>query len=966
VEVFEQQGRFAECRALCLEKLDWIRAQDDGAGGWECASGRDVGCGDFERLAGNTSHSALLLGCLRSFGLIPSASSPQRIGSTLRECWNRLQQEREVLAGDERLLMEALGGLAENVNAPDSAWLRSFWESWDLPVHTSRAGHALRFQVAAVAVAARQLCFNIRELNVVQWLDCLNDKILQILAALERSLSHRARGAEEPWLEQFVMELLLAEQPPSLSPGFLVLSEFVSDESERSMGRCDLFLLAQRILHLLRIWLCGLQLQYRKKRSRAATPCWSQLMHGHCSIVGCAQAHSWGRTEGDAFAAALRSATAYLETARRLVESSEVEAACRALRREEARSKVLLCLRSCEEELCRSCLPDWHSMGWLSPGSRAGVAAEAARAPLIQRRIDELLGDVRAALRRKALAKPKQWLGIEDVLKAPLVLCPLVDFHGLPSLRQQVRKDTAWALASKMLSIMETLQAENPARAQGEAKRPTYDDLLNFFEMTCEVVQHLEKSWTRPESDNSYPYCPEVVCHLLEQGVVWANVLLTRMSNTTLPESYVRMHLSRYPHLAGLAAQNELPQGRKQKVIDALWTFARAAAIFLEHSGRFENWVKATDPDAQHGTSHCLRLFIIIFSSATINWLRHQRNTNVCEKILRGIGFQHRLRLMNGGSLDLGAGSFPKKLQWLVAGPPRDESATNGRQFDRMTPWVHAVLSDFNNPLVILHRGACSDAPPGWTYGQRHLEFHREDFVKKENLPKLYACLNVSREGPIWEETVESWRPGFVTVSHPPVRRVIVYTPGQEACDFSGLFVANSPLESESSPPEDSHEGGFVLNTDASNEANQEHHFEGDLEAAAALVVEAQTLPLRMVLVLLIALRRIRVRLAATSGPRDVLVRSSLAWLAREQASLQERRIYLRFVVPVLAKSQEETRLNALRQEVGHRAGSPEDKAAIMQVQELLDEMQVMATQFRQKHEQQRVQDGLEEDMRAK
>ena len=65
-------------------------------------------------------------------------------------------------------------------------------------------------------------------------------------------------------------------------------------------------------------------------------------------------------------------------------------------------------------------------------------------------------------------------------------------------------------------------------------------------------------------------------------------------------------------------------------------------------------------------------------------------------------------------------------------------------------------------------------------------------FSLQENLPKLYACLNVSREGPIWEETVESWRPGFVTVSHPPVRRVIVYTPGQEACDFSGLFVANS------------------------------------------------------------------------------------------------------------------------------------------------------------------------------
>ena len=87
---------------------------------------------------------------------------------------------------------------------------------------------------------------------------------------------------------------------------------------------------------------------------------------------------------------------------------------------------------------------------------------------------------------------------------------------------------------------------------------------------------------------------------------------------------------------------------------------------------------------------------------------------------------------MNGGSHDICAGSFPKKLQWLVAGPPRDEAATTGHKFDRMTPWVHAVLSGLNNPLVILHREACSDSPPSWTYGQRHLEFHREEFVKEE------------------------------------------------------------------------------------------------------------------------------------------------------------------------------------------------------------------------------------------
>ena len=34
----------------------------------------------------------------------------------------------------------------------------------------------------------------IRELNVVQWLEHLNDKILEVLAALEGSLSYRPRG----------------------------------------------------------------------------------------------------------------------------------------------------------------------------------------------------------------------------------------------------------------------------------------------------------------------------------------------------------------------------------------------------------------------------------------------------------------------------------------------------------------------------------------------------------------------------------------------------------------------------------------------------------------------------------------------------------------------------------------------------------------------------------------------------
>ena len=94
-------------------------------------------------------------------------------------------------------------------------------------------------------------------------------------------------------------------------------------------------------------------------------------------------------------------------------------------------------------------------------------------------------------------------------------------------------------------------------------------------------------------------------------------------------------------------------------------------------------------------------------------------------------------------------------------------------------------------------------------------------------------------------------------------------------------------------------------------------------------------------------LRRVRARreaaaAAAEVGARELLVSSSRAWLLAHNASPRERGRYLYFVVPVLAKIQEEeVALTHLRQELGRPGHSQaKEKEAAMQVQDLLDEMQ--------------------------
>ena len=67
----------------------------------------------------------------------------------------------------------------------------------------------------------------------------------------------------------------------------------------------------------------------------------------------------------------------------------------------------------------------------------------------------------------------------------------------------------------------------------------------------------------------------------------------------------------------------------------------------------------------------------------------------------------------------------------------------------------------------------------------------------QEHLPKLHLYLGV---GSLREWAVQSRKPHHIMVSYPPVRRVIVYTPGSEVCDFRDLLEP-SPLDIRPSQP---------------------------------------------------------------------------------------------------------------------------------------------------------------------
>jgi len=561
---------------------------------------------------------------------------------------------------------------------------------------------------------------------------------------------------------------------------------------------------------------------------------------------------------------------------------------------------------------------------------------------------------------------------LQDLLAAPgaLVFCHLVDYHAVPALGDLLRSRCArWDRSNPARLLLDTYtiaQAASPSGRLAGAQEPKYNDLLNFFHISHNVAIRLCCDWDNfapPDGNTVFPVPPHVVCHLLERVVVWANVLLTRFSNTTLPESYVREHLACHGRLAALAAENSPPYHERHTIFRAWESVLSHASRLLRSPARFRAWVRGHN--ASYGGT-ALRVLTAMFTCGSVNWLRFMRNQHLRHSIM-AISLTTRLEFMNEG-MEFGPSSLPQQLQWLVAGVPRDEAVQvdgSERNFDRLTPWFHSVLSQLGDPFVMLHRSDSQDAPAGWTKANRPLEFHREEFLAYTNPPGkhlriLVECL--SRRGPAWPSE-------WVSLRWPSLRRLVVFRPSRDAstvwCDFSELDRREPAAARINSEEPQEPEAAFVLDKDTRGAGQggsaEDFECEADEQAAAALAIAQRPVPLRIVVQLRLRLRAARKGLAACLSEEERRGRAAEAWLLEAGAGQRQRGCYLREVLPVLQRhySEKDRLYDKLRQKLAQRTDSSEEEVveAANQAADGLDELQALADDFCARHERVPVRD---------
>lgn len=571
----------------------------------------------------------------------------------------------------------------------------------------------------------------------------------------------------------------------------------------------------------------------------------------------------------------------------------------------------------------------------------------------------------RAVLNRRAATRSGKENLQRALLRAPgvLVWCGLVEYHGVPALRSvldRFRKcgdlPAKLNLPSLLLALLE-MQRESIPRLRSTQEAMSYRDLVNRFSFGVEVVRELWKTWNKAKDNQQIFECPpRMLIHLLEESACWAIVLLTQFSNTTLPKSWVQNHLRGSEYLAALAAKNQLPRWPNWRswVINILAEIIQVAADFV-HDQQLPKWAKYHH---ELPAEMALRLYIIIFSCGTINWLRHIRNEKIRTAVKKN--FRDRLALMNRDE-KWSPHSLPQMFQWLVMGPPRGKSVAVmqegeevDREFDQMTPWFHSVMCGLKDELVLLHRQDSHDSPPGWTTGQRPLEFHRFEHIDEKHWNQLKQYENM-------------WPREHVVIRYPPVRKIYVFHPECDACDFSGIHRSTASVAGASG----SHTDTFILDKTANTRDAEE--VKADEAAAVKMAVKEKELSPKVEARMLNWLAAIRARLQKRAPSKfEQLCSTSQSFLAKKGANPMQKVMYFRWVVPILNQIHEDSSLKQLksetlaqkdrmgRQKLDEGEGPMHD---LMEVVEVVEKIENQNEAFGKKYEQRILQEDRLTDL---
>jgi len=932
IEVMENARRFGDCVVLYLERRDWRRAQE--------LHGR------YQQP--DLSLQPALSEKLHLLGLMPSHSRIQRIQTDLFHQMEMHELESCIYQGLEHLH----SWTRLQTEHQKVAHMDKLWKDW-VDKQRSNPGHSLRFLLISFVLCCHGLVSERRPLDshkvfvqemlgkfklLISRLDC-------IFKSLHSSMCTAATLPND--VHQTLKELLLLEQPLCISPDCLVLADVQPERKKPKLSFLEVLHMGQACTILIQLRLHGELLNMCHHYIQRSTPCWSCAAHPSCL---CQEEKPSAQEVEHMLDFMHRS----LDDTQQLLNRKALSEAKKYLG---DASWNLVCtqridqlIEKCQAQMLQAYLPHCFVIAPLPKGTGMPERFKRFLCNLIDLNVQKL----------RAKTSPIQ---LADLLAPPaaILFTPVVDYHGLSDFRRTVQG--SWKTQKEAKWLIETYEiasAASPVGRDESVPAPKYWNLVECVKRTYLIAKHtcdrLTSLFGNGSCDESgrfhtaFSIHPHTLCHLLEQVVVWSNVILTRFTNTTLPQSYVHIHLACHSKLATLAAENPPSKHDRRHVIEQLGTVPKLVADILKHQTHFRRWLK------EHSCGHAetlLRFITAMLACGSINWLKHIRHDKIRLGITELDQLQGFLKLMNDGGR-FGHASLPKELQWLMLLLPRDkrvDTVHGERGFDQMSPWLHSILADLRNPYVILHRSDTQDAPPGWTSGRHGLRFQMGDFLP---LDKSGSFKRVREE--VLGADADIWPQNWVNVKIPAVPMFVVYKPGT---DKPGCCFESFTADTTESPITDPLISDSIFELDKSGAHGPVEEVTLDDKAAVEFLVVGRLLRPRFVTMIKKILRRVRRRLSAQLDPKQVFHHSVDLWLRSSNATVEQRQGYHKHVVPVLhfiggenahMYSNLRSMLSSPPQNLARKEKTCADAV------DWLIELDLVAREYRQKHDRQLVE----------
>ncbi|CAE8627439.1 unnamed protein product [Polarella glacialis] len=791
LEVWASRERYDECAALCLERRLWQQAR------------RYYKEAKKPSMVQRLELLEKLSGMLQGGGLFPSPGQLEQLltGSEGPDLLRKeeLQALRGVLdhkssskkAGLEQrcvvgCLVHLQIGIAAGPGTARRASLQAAWEVWASGPHSSSPGHALRLGGFALLAMSREFVLQGQDpLAASRDFQRLSSDFkacrswLLELRGLGRVGPAASRGSQKEARqsagsrEALVGEWLLAEQPESVRPEFLVLTDCQPEKSESiRLSRDEMLRLAGNWSYLFEATLCRAWLEVCEAHVRRLVPCWQHLSGHGCHSQKGGQCSRWhGKQDPKLAGSAVRLLWEAAREAARVLQSSDLEQAKTRLGK-----RAVDALGGAKAWEAARALPQ-QSIGFLVARLKA-LTPESPTLALDTDLTDEELADLAseaASSLLEALRSKRRPPDLQEAV-AVLSLSPFGRF-GRPSGALDLRNQVVFDL----LGMLDKT-AENPvtmfAKSYLDSARPTgYASLQHLFVANCNVSSKIFSFWNDEKSRRTlfFPIKPAAVCFLLERVLVWASVIITGFDNTLLPMSFVKAHLAYTGDLAVYATQNQADRVRSdqqgKKVLSLIVEFVRS---FLHWDLALKEWL---DKHKAPLGETVLRLLTLAFAAGANH--EEVRNKQLANS-LNSLRPEKKLQLFENIRSETGA-SLPIGLQRLLLHLPEDQRVQNST-VNLMTPWAHAEFAKLGDPFVLLTRRDLHTRVPSWTLGslRQHFQAPRTTLREQQAVEKTWQIPQDMKRRLLQDLRVQ-W---------PRVRCILAYDPGRTpCCDPAGQHV---------------------------------------------------------------------------------------------------------------------------------------------------------------------------------